>query len=228
MVSITDDAANSPQTVSLTGTGLQPAVKFSTNKLVSPTQLIFNASASRTVTLTNTGNYVLDITQIAVTGDFTQTNNCGKSVAAGAGCSINVTFTPTAKGLRQGTLSVTDDAPGSPHKVALTGTGTYVQLTPTRVDFGTQPVGTRSLLRTITLTNKGDGAVNMVSISITGLNAGDFSRTNNCGTTVASGTSCFIKVTFKPLAKGSRTATVSVSDDGGGSPQTAGVKGTGT
>ena len=121
-----------------------------------------------------------------------------------------------------------DNAPGSPQKVPLTGTGTYVQLVPTTLNFGTQPVGTRSLAKKITLTNKGSAAVNITSISITGIDAKDFAETNTCGKSVASGASCFIKVTFKPLVKGKRTADVSVYDNGGGSPQKVGLIGTGT
>jgi hypothetical protein len=103
-----------------------------------------------------------------------------------------------------------------------------VQLVPTKLNFGTQPVGTRSLAKRIVLTNKGDIAVNITKISITGADAGDFAETSNCGKSVASGASCFIKVTFKPLAQGKRTADVSVYDNGGGSPQKVGLIGTGT
>ena len=103
-----------------------------------------------------------------------------------------------------------------------------MQLVPTKLNFGTQPVGTRSLAKKITLTNKGSSAVKITSIAITGTDAGDFAETNTCGKSVASGASCFIKVTFKPLAKGKRTADVSVYDNGGGSPQQAMLIGTGT
>jgi hypothetical protein len=103
-----------------------------------------------------------------------------------------------------------------------------VQLVPTKLNFGTQPVGTRSLAKKITLTNKGDSAVKITGIAITATDVGDFAETNTCGKSVASGASCFIKVTFKPLAKGKRTADVSVYDNGGGSPQQTSLVGTGT
>jgi hypothetical protein len=112
--------------------------------------------------------------------------------------------------------------------VTLKGTGTYVQLTPTGLNFGNQPVGTTSLTKTITLSNKGHVTVNITNISITGTDPGDFSKTSTCGSSVASGASCFIRVKFKPIAKGTRSAAVSVSDDGGGSPQKVNVIGTGT
>jgi hypothetical protein len=112
--------------------------------------------------------------------------------------------------------------------MTLTGTGTYVQMTPPGVNFGTQPVGTKSLAKTITLTNKVSVAVSISGISITGTNASDFAPSNTCGKSVAAGASCFIKVTFAPSATGTRTAQVSISDNGGGSPQKVSLKGKGT
>jgi hypothetical protein len=180
------------------------------------------------VRLTNTGAGVLKINHISVTGPFNQTSNCPSSLNPNANCTINVKFHPKNKGVFHGAVSVTDNASGSPQKVPLTGTGTFVQLLPTKLNFGTQPVGTRSLAKKITLTNKGSSAVKIMSIAITGTAAGDFAETNTCGTNVPSGASCYIKVTFKPLAKGKRTADVSIYDNGGGSPQQGKLIGTGT
>jgi hypothetical protein len=227
-VSISDNAPGSPQQLPLTGVGVLPAVTFSPARLTFPVQVIFTTSKTRPVTLTNTGHGILLISKISVIGPFSQTNNCPSSVAPGAHCTIQVKFHSRNKGVQHGFVRVTDNAPGSPQEVPLTGTGTYVQLLPAKVNFGTQPVDTRSLPKTITLTNKGDGPVNIQSISVTGLDAGDFAEKNNCGKQVASGASCFIKVTFKPLVKGQRTAEISVMDDGGGSPQQAKLIGTGT
>ncbi len=227
-VSVTDNAPGSPQSASLTGVGVLPAVTFSPTSLTFPTQLVFTNSPAQPVTLTNAGAGVLKINHISVTSPFQQTNNCPSSLGPGAKCMINVKFRPGNKGLFHSAVSVTDNAPGSPQNVPLTGTGTFMQLIPTTLNFGTQPVGTRSLAKKITLTNKGGAAVNITSISITGIDAKDFAETNTCGKSVASGASCFIKVTFKPLAKGKRTADVSVYDNGGGSPQQAMLIGTGT
>jgi hypothetical protein len=227
-VSITDNAPGSPQSVPLTGVGVAPAVTFSPKSLTFATQLVFTTSKAQPVTLTNSGAGVLKISHISVAIPFSQTNNCPSSLGPGANCMISVRFHPTNKGVFHGAVSVTDNSSGSPQKVPLTGTGTFVQLVPTTLNFGTQPVGTRSLAKTITLTNKGNSTVTITGISITGTDAKDFAETNTCGETVASGASCFIKVTFKPLAKGKRTANVSVYDNGGGSPQEVGLIGTGT
>jgi hypothetical protein len=227
-VSVTDNAPGSPQSIPLSGVGVLPAVTFSPTTLTFPDQVVFTTSPVQQVTLSNSGAGVLKISHISVAIPFSQTNNCPSSLGPGANCTISVKFRPGNKGVFQGAVSVTDNAPGSPQKVGLKGTGTFVQLVPTKVNFGNQPVGTKSLAKSITLTNKGSVAVSVSGITITGINAGDFAETNTCGKSVASGASCFIKVTFKPLAKGTRTAHVSVYDNGGGSPQQAMLIGTGT
>jgi hypothetical protein len=227
-VTVTDDAPDSPQNVLLSGVGVLPAVRFNPTKLKFSTQLVYTTSPAQKVTLTNTGKGILLISNIAVKRPFFQTNDCGQQVDPGAHCTIIVKFRPTTKGDEQGAITVTDNAPGSPQQVPLSGIGTYIQLVPRKVNFGSQPVGTRSRPRTIWLTNKGDSAVNIQSIAITGADSGDFAQTNNCGNQVASGASCHIKVTFEPLKKGERNADVSITDDGGGSPQEVKLKGLGT
>ncbi len=227
-VTITDNAPNSPQSLPLTGVGVLPAVTFSPASLTFQIQVVFTSSPAQKVMLTNTGAGVLTINQITMTGPFSQTNNCPSSLNPNGYCTISVKFHPKNKGVQNGSVNVADNAPGSPQQVPLTGTGTFVQLLPANVRFGTQPVGTRSVPKTITLTNKGNSTVTFTGISITGTDAGDFAETNTCGKHLASGVHCFIKVTFKPVMKGKRTADVSVSDDGGGSPQKVGLTGTGT
>jgi FG-GAP-like repeat/Abnormal spindle-like microcephaly-assoc'd, ASPM-SPD-2-Hydin len=227
-VSVSDNAPGSPQSVPLTGVGTPGVVSFSPTSLTFPDQVVFTTSPAQQVTLTNTGAGVLKINHISVPGPFSQTNNCPSSLIPNGDCTVSVRFHPGNKGVFHGAISVTDNAPGSPQKVPLTGTGTFVQLLPAKLNFGNQPVGTRSLAKKITLTNKGSSAVKITSIAITGTDAGDFAETNTCGTNVASGASCFIKVTFKPLVKGKRTADVSVYDNGGGSPQRAKLIGAGT
>ena len=110
---------------------IQPLLDIS----VSPSSLDFgrqpvdNLSSAQPLSVTNTGEATLNFTDFAVSGDFaldagTTTCGVGTPVAVGASCSIGVSFTPTATGTRTGTLTVTDNAPGSPHTVALSGTGT--------------------------------------------------------------------------------------------------------
>jgi hypothetical protein len=75
------------------------------------------------VTVTNPGSSPASITQLAVSGPFTQTSTCGTTLAAGATCTVSVKFAPTAAGAASGTLTVASTAPGSPLSVPLSGTG---------------------------------------------------------------------------------------------------------
>ncbi len=98
-------------------------VNLSPQSLTFASQDVNTSSAAQTVTLTNTGTATLAISNIAVSGDFSQSNTCGSSVLAGAKCTFSVTFTPTAAGTRAGSISISDNAPGSPHTIVLSGTG---------------------------------------------------------------------------------------------------------
>ena len=126
-VSITDNAPGSPQAVSLVGTGTAAVATLSPLNLPFPVQYVKNSGSPQTVTLKNTGTATLAITNVAVSptdfGILSAQTTCGSSLAAGSSCSIGVFFDPTATGARTGTLSVTDNAAGSPQTVALTGMG---------------------------------------------------------------------------------------------------------
>src|SRR5262249_30988258 len=145
---------------------------------------------------------------------------------AGASCSISVTFTPTATGARSGTLSVSDNATGSPQTVGLSGTGVapIASLSPTSLSFGGQNVGATGAAQTVTLSNTGTAPLTLSSIAA----SGDFSQTNNCGSTVAAGANCAIQVTFSPTVTGTRTGTLTITDNAAGSPQSVSLSGTGT
>jgi hypothetical protein len=227
-LTITDNATNSPQSVSLTGTGVAPAVTLSPTGLAFAAQLLNTVSAAKIITLTNTGTAPLTVTSIAASGDFAQTNTCGTSVAAGGKCTITVTFKPTAIGARAGAISIVDNATGSPQKVSLTGTGTQAQLSATTLAFPVTALGVKSAAKNVTLTNVGTTTLTISGVSITGTNAVDFSQTNTCGTSLAAGASCTISVAFSPTAIGSRTGSVAITDSGGGSPQSIALSGIGT
>ena len=177
--------------------------------------------------LSNLGNATLTISKISVGANFSQTNNCGSSVAVGASCTITVTFTPTTIHDITGAVTVKDNATGSPQTAALAGTGTYVILSPTSLNFGTVTVGQKSAPQVTTFTNTSKAALPITGLKITGTDSADFSQTNTCQPSVAAGASCTITVTFKPTTTGLRTANVSIADGGGGSPQLVALSGTG-
>jgi hypothetical protein len=228
---ISDNAAGGSQTVALTGTGLAPAVSLSPSSLVFPTQLIDSTNATELVTLSNSGTAPLTITKVSITGTnssaFTQTNNCGTTVFVGGACTISVTFQANAINTLTATLNVTDNAGGNPQMVALSGTGTEIKLTPTSLGFGSVTVGKKSPVKKVTMTNQGESSASITSISIAGTNKSDFSETSTCKSSLAAGKSCTVSVTFAPTAKGSRSASLSIADNGGASPQTVNLSGTG-
>lgn len=230
---IGDNADDGSQTVSLTGMGGANAatVTLSPTSLTFPSQTEGTTSAAQAVTLTNSGTAAVSITSIAASGDFAQTNTCGSSVAAGANCTISVTFTPSAVGTSLGTLIAIDSAAGSPQSVSLSGTGTApvvtapaVTLAPTSLTFASQNTGSTSAAQTVMLTNSGSGALSITSIAATG----DFAETNTCGSSVAAAASCIISVTFTPTSGGTRTGTLTITDNASGSPQTVSLTGTGS
>jgi hypothetical protein len=122
-------AAVATPAVTLTVAAPVPAVTLSTTSLTFAAETVGATSAPQNVTLTNTGTAALAITSIVASGDFAQTNTCGTSLAAGAACTIPVSFTPTAGGTRNGTLAITDNAGDSPETVSLSGGGETVSIT---------------------------------------------------------------------------------------------------
>ena len=190
-------------------------------------QLLGTSSAAQSVTLTDFGTTALSIGSIGFTGaepgDFHQTNNCGSSLAAGANCTIGVTFPPTAINARTANLSITDNALGSPQIVALTGNGTEVELNPASFSFGVVQANT-SKRESATLTNVGKTTLSISAIAVTGTM---FSQTNTCGSNVGAGNSCTITVNFRPTGKGTFSGTLSVSDNGGGGVQQVALSGSG-
>jgi probable HAF family extracellular repeat protein len=205
---------------------------------LSPTSLAFWPSAIGTtngassVTLKNTGATSLTISRIAITGpnagDFAQTHTCGSSLAAGASCEVDVSFKPTQIGNRTGMLSVSDNAHGSPQTVSLSGTGTDVELSPTHLNFGCFQIIVLGCVcvrsETATLTNVGRTTLKISGVAIS---AGAFSQTNSCGASVPAGGSCSINVRWTPSTGTGLfdSGLVSISDNGGASPQTLGLVG---
>ncbi|MFC0432127.1 choice-of-anchor D domain-containing protein [Kutzneria buriramensis] len=105
------------------GGGSPATLTAAPSSLTFASQAVNTTSGAQTVTLTNSGTAAAAISGITTSGDFRQTNACGASVAAGASCTVSLTFTPAASGTRTGTLTVTSNAGNSPTTVALTGTG---------------------------------------------------------------------------------------------------------
>ena len=120
-----------------------PVVTIASSTITFTAQTVGVSSAAQTISVKNTGNADLNGVKIAVTGtdaaSFSETNDCGTTVAAGSGCTLSVVFTPSAAGTLSATIAITDNAAGSPQSVALSGTGTAPGFTITQ-----QPGGSSS------------------------------------------------------------------------------------
>jgi archaellum component FlaF (FlaF/FlaG flagellin family) len=225
-LTVTDDAPDSPQRVPLKGIGVLPGAGLSPTARDFGTVEVGSSSAPKKIILTNQGTGTLTINGIETgSSEFTRTSNCPTKLAAGASCSINVTFTPFSGATRAATLSVSDSDPSSPQEVSLTGTGASgsVSLSPASLQFGPRDIGTASSLKDITLTNQGSTALSLLNITA----SGDYSSTTTCGNTLGPGSSCTISVSFKPWAEGARPGFITVSDTDPTNLQTATLSGTG-
>ena len=196
-------------------------------------------SAVQMATLSNTGGVPQSITSFGFFGSnansFNETNDCGPSLAAGKSCSIMITCTPASTGALSASLGANFPSPEPQLSTALSCTGTaavtptpQAVLTPTTANFGSVTTGSTSPTQIFTLTNGGTASLAINSVMVGGSNASAFMvSSNNCVTSLAAGSFCTISLAFTPTAVGSATATLTVSDNAAGSPQTSALSGTG-
>ncbi len=225
-IMIQDDGAGSPHFINLVGNGATAVADLVPASLSFPSLQINQTSSAQTATLTNNGNATLVISNITISAAYAQTDNCPGSLGIGSSCTFSITFTPTAGGASNGTLSITDNAPGSPHTVALSGSGyvTTATVAPSSLAFGNQTLGTTSAAQTVTMTNTGANPIAVSAVAVTA----DFAETDNCTSApVAIEGSCTIHVTFAPTVGGSRSGTLTISDNAQGNPHVVTLSGTG-
>ena len=210
-----------------------PLVSPSATSLPFGGWLVGSSTGSQNVTLTNTGNTTLAVSSIQVTGtnaaSFSASNNCGTGIAAGASCTITVQFAPQALGALNASVTITDNAIGSPQLISLAGTGlaSPVALSANSLSFGSEPVGESSGVTDVTLTNLSGATLPIKSIKLTGANTTSFVSSNDCGAGVAARASCWIAVRFVPTVGGALTAAITLTDNASDSPQSITLKGTG-
>ena len=217
IVSNSGNVSSSQAIVNLTGNAPSgiPAVTLS------PTSLTFSpqgvgTSATKSVTLTNSGTATLPISTIQIAGtnasDFSSATNCGSTLAVNVSCTISVTFNPSLAGTRSAALFITDSSANSPQTVTLTATGTggaSSSFSTTAMQFGTQLIFGGGVTQTLTLSNTGVAALGIYSIGITGANGPDFAVANStCGSSLVASASCTLTLSFVPPAVGARTASL--------------------
>ncbi len=236
VLTVTSDAAASPQSVNIVGNGTAPLVTLvpPMNSTVNlGNQPLNTASPAASITLTNTGTGPLNIPAGAFTitgtaaSDFSQSNTCGTQVAPTLSCTISVIFTPSAPYSRSATLNIADDAIPGPQTISLVGTGVQPPtFSPSSLNFPNQPLTLASAAQTVTIKNSNPSYILALSVpAITG----DFqvvAQPGSCGAFLAANSTCVIGVTFTPTASGTRTGTLTVAVNGS-SPLTVPLTGTG-
>jgi hypothetical protein len=193
--------------------------------------IVGTASGPQVETLTNTGSSELAINGVAITGtdptDFDLSNTCDSNLGAGASCTLSVTFTPSQLGQRSASVTITDDGVGSPQVLSLNGmggeSGPNATLSATSLSFGNQTLDTISPAQSVTLSNYGATTLSISSIAA----STNFDETTTCNSTLVSGASCNVDVTFTPSNTGSLNGTLSVADSAADSPQIVSLSGTG-
>ena len=240
-LTISDNAADSPQQISLSGTGIQPVLSLSTSSLTFGDQAVGTTSAAQTVTITNTGTSDLHVAAVSTgganAGDFSASPSGCADVPATATCTISVTFTPSAAGARSATLNIVSDSPTSPDQVTLSGTGlnALLALAPNPMNFGNVLLGQSSTM-TLTFSNSGTDPTELTGSPTTGgPNPGDFALivksltcpTGSNGAYIPAGGSCSINITFTPGAAGARSATLTFPNDSSDGPQQLALSGNG-
>jgi hypothetical protein len=237
-LTVASNAATNPA-IALSGMGSSvpvPSVNLSRTSIAFATQTVATASAAQAVTLTNSGSAPLTVTQVASspTPEFSATSNCVGTINAGASCTINVTFAPTAAGDRSGSLTITSNAGSSPNAVALTGISVLTPspiatVQPNTVTFPMTTVGVTATARSTTLTNIGNAPLQISAVALGGANAGDFrmGSGSTCVTgTMPVGATCRVEVAFQPRTFGSKSAVVTVSHNASSGATAVNVSGT--
>ncbi len=220
--------SNAEQIVPLTGIGTAsaPVASFAVPALAFGNEVVGAKSGPQSVALTNLGSATLNVVSINLTGanaaDFaiaTSGTTCpvsGGTLIVQAACAVAVQLAPQTAGTKNASLSFTDNAPGSPQQVTLSGTATAapsLQVSPTSLTFPAQSEATTSAAQNVTILNSGAAPAEISGIAVSGPNAGDFSVPASCTPNpVPAAQSCQIGVTFTPAAitPGIRSATLNV------------------
>lgn len=191
--------------------------------------LLVGSSGSVSVTLSNPGTAPVSISAASTTGTgFTMSGlSVPQSINPGQKSSFTVTFAPTSTGSASGTVLITSNAPGSPLKIGLSGSGTTTQaqltISPTSVAFNGVNMGS-SATQDVTLTNTGNASLNITAASTSGPG---YSMSLTAPLTINAGQQSTFTVTFSPTSAGTASGSISIASNAPGSPATIALSGTG-
>jgi hypothetical protein len=207
-----------------------PALSLTATSLDFGDQTLETSSAAQTVTARNTGSAPLEISAIAIAGDFGFTG-CATPITLSpdGSCTLSITFFPTATGARTGSVSIESNAPDTPHGISLTGTGTPapvpgIALAPASADFGAVVAGTTTS-KALALGNTGTAPLQIGSIAVTGT---FFTGSQDCPASLAPSAACTITVTYAPASPGTHAGELRILSNAVPSPMVAPLSGSAT
>ncbi len=234
-ININHNAPGSPLAFNVSAVAVAP-VLVTPNPIKFTSQFLGTTSPAKTITVANKQNIGLKISSIAIAGpnssDFAVTSACPAAptpLPAISSCTLAVTFSPSGTGTRSATLSLVDDALGSPQTIPLSGSGSApVTVTPLSLTSFAANVGSTSPYQTIVVKNQ--DLLTPIHITSFQIN-GDFQQTSTtcpiAPASLAGGASCNLTVSFAPTIGGVRAGQVQVYDDAFTSPQVVNLSGMG-
>ena len=229
-ISVLSTATNSPATISLSGTGVQPQISVIPSS-ISFGNVTVGVTNTQTLTIRNPGTATLSVTQASLVGTGFSSSGLALplSVPPGGSSAFTIGFAPASASNLSGSITFISNTPSSPLVVPLGGTGisTNLQLSvsPTSLSFGSLATGT-SATQNVTLSNTGNASVSISQINLggTGFSAAGIALP----LTLAAGQSTSFSVTFAPAATGSLPGNVTVVSNAANSPLAVALSGTGT
>jgi hypothetical protein len=229
-LTVVSDASNSPLVISFSGTGTQPGLAVSPAS-VNFGNVLVGQNGTQTVKLTNTGTASVVVNLATVSGDGFGVSGLSlpSTIAAGQSLSFSALFAPTATGNATGSITFTDNAPGSPQTLALVGNGVAAVATlvanPTTVAFGNVATGS-SGQQTITLTNTGSASATISQVTTSGTG---FSITGlTAPVTIGAGLNVNFTAQFAPTATGSASGSIAITSNASDATLSIPLSGTGT
>ena len=231
-ISFTDNAAGSPQSIILSGSGVTQSSTLSAN----PASAAFGSvtignTGKQTITLSNSGNASLTISGVTATGTGFSAIGLTTPLAipAGQGTTFTAQFAPAAAGSASGNIAITSNASNATLSIALSGSGAaagqpQISASPASVGFGNVGVGSASP-KNISLQNTGNAPLTITQASASG--AGFSMSGLSVPMTINPGGSATFAATFAPSTSGSASGSISVASDALGSPMAIPLTGAG-
>ncbi|WP_455219927.1 choice-of-anchor D domain-containing protein, partial [Kaarinaea lacus] len=233
---VSDDADQTPLDISLEGVGLNPQVGVVPMTTLNLGTVAVDAGSSVPVAavITNTGESNLTISSVSIAGtnaaEFTIAADTADTVLTpNMSRTVNIAFDPAATGQRTANLQIaTDDFDNPTVSIALTGEGVTsnvvipnIQVTPNTVDYpDAKDINNKTaILKTVAITNTGNGDLAITNIELTGPNRDAFVITTDSGESVlAPMESRTIVLNFSPDVTGNLSATLAITSNDPDSP----------